>query len=247
MSKHSMERATRGALCVLILLCSMVGIARADTSGIPDFLLRFAEKYPEATDYVMAYPEKKDKSYEIDLTEELERGYPILVQWDERWGYTEYGSSLLGVSGCGPTALSIVVCGLTRTDTWNPVAVARYAEANGEYIRGVGTSWDLMTRGASRLGLTAEQAPVSADFILDNLSEYTPMIASVMPGDFTVSGHFIALVGLDEEGNVLVRDPNSLIRSGQTWEVGRLVRQIKGLWIYRRSHEADALRDPADE
>lgn len=40
---------------------------------------------------------------------------PALIQWDERWGYAPYGSeTIIAVSGCGPTALSMVISGLLR-------------------------------------------------------------------------------------------------------------------------------------
>ena len=39
---------------------------------------------------------------------------PLFLQWDPRWGYTEYGEdSFLGLSGCGPTCLSMVLYYLT--------------------------------------------------------------------------------------------------------------------------------------
>ena len=227
------------AVCIALALLLNTSCF-SDEEDIAGTLLRFAQKYSEVWPYVEGYPEKHNLKHEIDLSEELEDGYPLIAQWDERWGYEEYGSSLLGVSGCGPTALSIVVCGLTHTDKWNPSVVADYATTHGDCVKGVGTSWTLMERGARDMGLLVEQGEVSADYILDNLSEYSPMICSVKMGDFTYSGHFIVLIGIDSDGRILIRDPNSLIKSQKSWDVERLVSQIKSIWMYRNNYDAQS-------
>ena len=56
-----------------------------------------------------------------------------------------------------------------------------------------------MTEGAVYYDLEYLNGSVSADYILENLTSDTPMICSMTPGDFTTSGHFIVLTGIDEE------------------------------------------------
>lgn len=51
------------------------------------------------------------------------------------------------------------------------------------------------------------------------------------PGDFTSTGHFIVLVGI-EDGKIRVNDPNSRARSQVLWEYDRLESQINNLWSY---------------
>ncbi len=200
---------------------------------IPDSLLEFAEKYPEAEDFVNDYPDKKNKIYRINLSSEVTKGtIPLFIQWDERWGYQTYGSNCMGLTGCGPTCLSMIFCGLTGKTKWSPLAVAQYAENRGYYVWGEGTSWTLMTTGAEDLGLTAEVGTVSAAYIRENLSEATPMIASMYPGDFTYTGHFIVLVSIDEEDNVTVNDPNSPNNSARTWTLDELLPQMRAVWKY---------------
>ena len=65
-----------------------------------------------------------------------------------------------------------------------------------------------MTEGASNLGLTAENIPVTQENILAALRSGTPLICSMYPGDFTYTGHFIVLTGIDENGAITVNDPN---------------------------------------
>ncbi|HEY9575661.1 MAG TPA: papain-like cysteine protease family protein, partial [Lachnospiraceae bacterium] len=67
-----------------------------------------------------------------------------------------------------------------------------------------------------------------------NLSSSTPMICSVKPGDFTFTGHFIVLAGLDDSGKIIVNDPNSQKNSKKHWEIDRLLPQIKAIWKYSK-------------
>lgn len=55
--------------------------------------------------------------------------------------------------------------------------------------------------------------------------------AACRPGDFTSTGHFIVLVGI-EDGKIRVNDPNSRARSQVLWEYDRLESQINNLWSY---------------
>ena len=54
------------------------------------------------------------------------------------------------------------------------------------------------------------------------------------PGDFTKGGHFIVLTGFDENGKVVVNDPNSRINSDKHCDVDVLVSQMKGIWKYSK-------------
>ena len=155
------------------------------------------------------------------------------MQWDERWGYETYGSDFLAVTGCGPTCLSMITCGLTGSETWNPLTVAQFSEKEGYYVPGEGTSWSLMTEGASNLGLTAENIPVTQENILAALRSGIPLICSMYPGDFTYTGHFIVLTGIDENGAITVNDPNSPANTKKHWSMTEILPQIRQSWGYR--------------
>ena len=168
----------------------------------------------------------------IDISMDMKGGIPKLYQWDTRWKNENYGTSEMEISGCGPTCLSMVYCGLTGDTKWNPYAVAKMAEERGYYVPGVGTSWDLMTDGAKRLGLKSEQLSLSERTIRSELEKGHPIICAMGPGDFTTEGHFIVLTGVDEDGQIIVNDPNSEKLSERTWELDRLMSQMKNLWCY---------------
>ncbi len=201
----------------------------------PDRLIETLIQYPETAGFVLGYP---DHAYagrdDAGITEKVDRGeIPLLIQWDERWGYCSYGSSMIGISGCGPTCLSMVLVGLTGQKKYDPAWVASYSEDNGYWVEGTGTSWELMWKGAADLGLRAERLPLQPGILRDRLEDKIPVICSVKPGDFTNTGHFIVLTGLDENGKIMVCDPNSRINSRKTWGIKRVMRQIKSMWAYK--------------
>ena len=205
----------------------------AEEDEYPESLLKLLEKNPETKDFVMNYPKNKDKQVDIDISKEVTQGkIPLFLQWDERWGYETYGDDFLALTGCGPTCLSMVRCGLSGDSTWNPYKTARMAENGGYYVSGTGSSWDLMTRGASELGLNYEEVIFDEEHIKAALEAGMPIICVVGPGDFTDSGHFLVLTGVDEEGRIILNDPNSKIRSKEAWDINQLMRQIKNLWAY---------------
>jgi hypothetical protein len=230
-------------LVICFLLCILLGsggyvLYENGRTEIPSSLTEFGEKYPEAQEFVAGYKKYINKSFDTNLRLDVTKGeIPLFIQWDKRWGYQSYGSNLLGIAGCGPTCISMVVCGLTGSDEWNPYFVAQFSEESGYYVQGVGTSWDLMTVGAGKLGLNSELGTVSEDYILNNLSATTPMICSMYPGDFTYTGHFIVLTGVDANGDIIVNDPNSRKNSEKHWRLETLIPQIRSIWKYTVSAE----------
>lgn len=94
----------------------------------PEELQELLEKYPETYDYVIGYSERdKYKGKRIDLTEDVEEGeVPLLLQWDKRWGYDNYGDKLIGAAGCGPTCMSMAYIYLTGDTEKNPREMAEF-------------------------------------------------------------------------------------------------------------------------
>ncbi len=169
----------------------------------------------------------------IDISGEVEKGtFPMFLQYDIRWKDLQYGDGPMEKTGCGPTCLSIVHCGLTGNDKWDPYSVATKADSDGYYVDGSGSAWDMMTYLAEDMGLNAEELNYSENSIIESLQSGKPVICAMRPGDFTTAGHFIVLTGLDDNGEITLRDPNSEWNSKQTWSIDRLMPQIKNLWCY---------------
>lgn len=201
--------------------------------GYPKSLIELFDKHPETMEFVKDYPEYKDSKKAINIKSEVKKGsIPLFLQWDKRWGYKQYGNDFIAVTGCGPTCLSMVKCGLSGSTKWNPYKVAKMADSNGFYVEGSGSSWSLMTDGASKIGLSYHEVRFEKDTILSELYSGNPIICSMGPGDFTTTGHFIVLAGADKDGNVTVRDPNSIDNSNKAWSLDKIMPQVRNLWGY---------------
>lgn len=200
----------------------------------PQELLDMLSRNPKMYDFVLNYPEKKGNVYADTVGEVTKGEFPLLIQWDEKWGYGNYGDSSIAVSGCGPTALSSVIAGLTGSNQVTPYTVAKYAEENGYYVEGAGTSWELFTRGGENFGVKGEEISLTKTAVFQALENGKPIICSMRPGDFTTAGHFIVLIGI-EDGKIKVNDSNSRENSEKLWEYEVLETQIKNLWAFQRS------------
>ncbi|MBS6370523.1 MAG: C39 family peptidase [Lawsonibacter sp.] len=197
----------------------------------PEELLELAVRNPEALDFVVRYPQEKD-AQPAGSVGAVERGiFPLLMQWDPRWGCAPYGDGLMALNGCGPTALAMVVCGLTGDGSVTPWTVAQYADEAGYYVEGAGSKWELMSTGCQHFGLVARELPLDRSVMVRVLEDGQPIVCSVGPGDFTTSGHFILITGV-EDGKFHVNDPNRRANSEKLWDYDTLAPQIRNLWAY---------------
>ncbi|MBS1401491.1 MAG: C39 family peptidase [Oscillospiraceae bacterium] len=204
-----------------------------DVSAYPDELIALYERNEDARQFVLDYPLKKDETPTVDLSDLAGSGsVPLLMQWDERWGYREYNSNIIGLAGCGPTCLSMVAIYLRGDTSMTPLWMCQYAEQHGYCVAGSGTTWSFMTDGARALGLDVTEIPMDEMRIRNNLEVGNPIVCIVGPGDFTTTGHFIVLTGL-KDGKITVNDPNSVKNSQKLWTFDQLQGQVQGLWVMR--------------
>ena len=221
----------RSSLAVMALVNPKVREIMANKDRYPEQLIELLQNNEETVDFVFDYPEKKDTAPADTVGEVVQGQVPLLLQWDERWGYAFYADDMIAVNGCGPTAIAMVAAGLTGDNTVTPYKVAQFSAGNGYYVGDSGTSWSLMTEGAQQFGIYGEEMGLSDDEVFSALENGHPIICSMRPGDFTTTGHFIVLTGV-EDGKIRVNDPNSRVRSGKLWDYSRLEYQINNLWVY---------------
>ena len=150
-------------------------------------------------------------------------------QLDSRWANEMYGkSSTIGAAGCGPTALAIAISTLTGKNV-DPPAVCKWSVANGHRCEGNGSYHSLIPEGAAHYGLKVEKLGRSSARELEaHLSSGKLVIAIMSKGHFTSNGHFIVLRGITKDGKVLVADPASYKRSGQTWDMSIILNEARG-------------------
>ena len=201
----------------------------------PDQLLEALANNPELADFAVNYLEKKGTTTGEGLTDdEKAQEFPLFLQWDPRWGYASYGDdSVVGLSGCGPTALSMVLWYLTGNEELTPDKIAEYSMQNGYYISGTGTAWLLLEDVPRLYGIWVTQPKADAYTIKQVLDSGDIVILSMGPGDFTIGGHFIVVYGYTEEG-FLVNDPNCVARSRRVWTWEELKDQIKNMWLFSK-------------
>ncbi|MBR2294263.1 MAG: C39 family peptidase [Clostridiales bacterium] len=203
----------------------------------PSEFVNLLARNPDSMDFVLNYPWHEPVAQEnIDVSGEVNRfEVPRFYQWDERWGYMQYGNGPMGLTGCGPTCLSMVAVYLLQNPDMNPAWMAEYAENNDYYAydsESGGSLWTLMTDGGFGLGIDVTQIPVVQQRMELNLDVGNVIIAVVGPGDFTDGGHFIVITGYDEEG-FTINDPNSIERSDMHWPFDVLGPQIQACWVFR--------------
>nr|MBQ8244198.1 C39 family peptidase [Oscillospiraceae bacterium] len=206
--------------------------AYAETMGIsygeyPIALIELFERNPETEGFVLNYPFRADM--DVDLTDFDRDTVPLFLQWDPMWGYEDYGSDCIAITGCGPTCLAMAGWYLTGDDNMNPEKIAKFAQRGGYYETGYGSSWTLISQGGAELGLDVTELPLVEKKINSALEAGSPVILALGPGDFTSTGHYIVLASL-EEGGYRVNDPNSRVNSQRLWSYEELEGQIRNIW-----------------
>lgn len=145
-------------------------------------------------------------------------------QLDERYSNMPYGTDDIGGYGCGPTAMSIVVSSLT-SETVDPIAMARWSYENGYWCSKSGSYHALIPAAAKEWGLNVEGCSASeGQKIVDALSNGKLVVAIMLKGHFTSSGHFIVLRGV-KDGKILVADPASYDRSSMEWDLSIILNE----------------------
>ena len=182
---------------------------------------------------MLNYPFRKDTGVDLSVWKGS-RTVPLFLQWDPMWGYEKYGKGFIAETGCGPTCLAMVGYYLTGDENMNPRQVARFAQENGYYSRGSGSSWTLISEGSGGLGLKATEIPLVKKKMVDALEAGKPIICAMREGDFTTTGHYIVLRGV-KDGEFQVNDPNSVVNSEKLWSYEQIEGQIRNLWVMEKA------------
>ncbi|MBR5021126.1 MAG: C39 family peptidase [Oscillospiraceae bacterium] len=197
----------------------------------PSSLIKLLERNPETEAFVLNYPFRQEKT--VDLGKyNLSRGVPLFVQWDEQWGYLDYGGELVGVTGSGPMCLAMAGYYVSDgEDRFSPDKIAEFAAENGYYSKGKEAGANLFSQGGPALGLKVTALPLVEKKIADYLKNGDPIIASMGSGDFD---NYIVLTGYSD-GMISVNDPDSRVNSEMKWPYAELAGQIKKLWVIQRA------------
>lgn len=209
------------------------GLTEAD---YPQFVLDCYEKsaqlygeYFEAQDFLLNYPLMYGVSHDVDISGTDRSAVPLFMQWDDRWGYLDYGVSICGIGGCGPTSLSMVAYYWTGDAKYTPVYMMELAKEGKHMGASGGTNWSLFSQGAVELGFTVEELPAVEKTVARRLEAGIPVVVNVGPGTFTTGGHYMVLVGY-EDGRFQINDPNSQEYSSRLWAWDEFVGEVRNFW-----------------
>lgn len=207
----------------------------------PEEAVKTALQGEEKLDFALLMPFRGEDAGGVNAVITAQKGtVPYLIQYDSRWAYHAYGSSVMGITACGPTCLSMAAIGLTGDAGLTPARIADWAEDAGYYVDGAGTAWSLFTDGAAQLGLRSEAIAADEDGMKSRLDAGEVLIASMLPGDFTTSGHFVVIVDHGLFG-FNVYDPNSIALSSRAWSFDKLEPQIAQLWSFSAAPAVESL------
>lgn len=181
------------------------------------------------------------------------------LQTDRRWANQAYAvkgeSATVGGSGCGPTAMAMVLA------TWadpkvTPATECAWALAHGYKAKGHGTFYGYFTPAAARYGLTCAQLNYASlhgnaassyhEKVKAALGRGDLVIACMGPGNWTRSGHFVLL--WDVIGDVAyVNDPASTLtrRTRGSWALFR--QQVKYYFVIKRPAKLPEKEETMDE
>lgn len=155
----------------------------------------------------------------------LERKTPMYLQWDNRWAYKELGNRNIGVNGCGPTSMAMILSRLKNDPSITPDKVAEDAKA---YMVAEGISWNFFNDYKKKYNYKIENVNLDENLMKKAL-EKGPLLVSVKKGYFTLYGHLFVIDSY-KDGKFLINDPNSIKNSKREWTFDEIKDQIIHIW-----------------
>lgn len=197
----------------------------ANANKYPDErLCELALLEPDAIDFVTAVPtaEKSAQAYQDSVTQGT---FPELYDWDIRWGFVDYAGSNIGVNGSGPTSLAIAYMGLTGKSDKTPADLAADA-TSGSYATNedIATKTDFFASEAQKLGLTLHEYTASGENLSTILADgqEVAVIVQLAANFDSPYVHWAVVVGINQDGSVILRDPSSKQASSHGWAAGTI-------------------------
>lgn len=172
----------------------------------------------------LAYENDVQLINDLSKLEQLYANFPNFRYYNQTLYDESYSSYTISKAGCCPTSLAMILTYLTGdeilptdlTDEMDKYCYSEGTDVTGDCFPEVCSKYNI---NAKKLNWTDENE------IRNSLENNNPIILNVNKGDFTSSGHFIVLLGLDQDGNVIVADPNNINTSAKTYSINRLIEQ----------------------
>lgn len=194
---------------------------------LDDNLIYLAGNDSDAIDFAYNYSNNiTDFEHYQGVSVDYGRRTPYFLQWDNRWAYDYLGGSVLGLAGCGPTSMAMVLARLENDTFIDPGKIGIDAQ---NYMTDDGIAWKFFSDEANRYGYTAYDISNDESSMIDAL-ENGPLIVSVNKGIFTLFGH-ILVIDSYQDGKFVINDPNSMKKSEKSWSYDEIKDQIAHIWL----------------
>lgn len=168
------------------------------------------------------------------------------LQTDPKWAGMDYSaageSTTIGASGCGPTAMAMVLA------TWadrsvTPQSECAWALAHGYKAPHSGTYYGYFPPAAQRYGLSCYQLNYRNLYgdsksayhaqVKDAMDRGDLVIACMGKGTWTRSGHYVLVYGI--QGNTIyINDPASTRPARTRGDYGTFRKEVKYYWVIER-------------
>ena len=155
----------------------------------------------------------------------LNRKTPMYLQWDNRWAYNKLGDRNIGVNGCGPTSMAMILSRLKDDPSITPDKIAEDAKT---YMVAEGISWNFFNDYKNKYNYNIENVNLDENLMKKAL-EKGPLLVSVKKGYFTLYGHLFVIDSY-KDGKFLINDPNSIKNSKREWTFDEIKDQIIHIW-----------------
>lgn len=158
----------------------------------------------------------------------LKRQTPYYVQWDNRWAYNNLYPTNIGISGCGPTSLAMVISRLNGNLVY-PNDIANKASS---FMNDGGMDWVFIDHITKEYGIKTQDINLDKEKMIKAL-ENGPLLVSVNKGYFTLFGH-ILVIDSYKDGKFIINDPNSVKNSIIEWDYEDIYDQILKIWSFSK-------------
>lgn len=168
------------------------------------------------------------------------------LQTDPRWAGLDYSApgekTTIGASGCGPTAMAMVLATWADLDV-NPKTECAWALKNGfkaphsgtyyGYFEPAGRRYDLKVYRLNYTNIYGNATTAYHAQAKDAVDRGDLVIACMGKGNWTSSGHYVLVYGI-EAGTVFINDPAStkVARTKGSYELFK--KQVKYYWVIER-------------
>lgn len=161
-------------------------------------------------------------------------GFTVYNQCDKAWGANPYGSTgkTICSSGCGPTAMAMIITAFTKTRVTPPQTIA-YANSKGMYIPGAGSSHAVAPVLAEHWNLGSKKISRSVSAVNAVLKDGGMVITSgTGPKPFTSAGHYIVIRAVTDDGKWMVGDSAHSDTSSKKWDPNFIISYANASSMY---------------